>query len=198
MKVPDEFLGLISQDSFINKNSITIKFGSKFNHKQLKLPFNPSNIPICLMNLEQKVMADMKDAMKSKDEATLRALRAIKAEIIKAKTDPGAGGEVSAEKELSLLKKMMKQRKDSLEIYQQQNREDLAKKEQEEIAVIEKFLPKQLSGDELKAELQQIVAETGAVSPADMGKVMGAATKKLAGRADGKTISAMVKELLAK
>jgi len=150
------------------------------------------------MSLEQKVMAEMKDAMKSKDEATLRALRAIKAEIITARTDPGAGGEVSEEKELSLLQKMMKQRKDSLEIYQQQNREDLAKKEQEEIIVIERFLPKQLAGDELKAELQQIISETGASSPADMGKVMGVATKKLAGRADGKSISAMVKELLAK
>jgi uncharacterized protein YqeY len=150
------------------------------------------------MSLEQKVMTEMKEAMKSKDEANLRALRAIKAEIIKAKTEPGAGGEISADKELSMLQKMMKQRKDSLEIYQQQNREDLAKKEQEEIAVIEKFLPKQLSGDELKAELQQIISETGASSPADMGKVMGAATKKLAGRADGKTISALVKELLAK
>lgn len=150
------------------------------------------------MSLEQKVMAEMKDAMKSKDEATLRGLRAIKAEIIKAKTEPGAGGEVSADKELSMLQKMMKQRKDSLEIYQQQNRPDLAKKEEEEIAVIEKFLPKQLSSDELKSELQQIIAETGASSPADMGKVMGAATKKLAGRADGKTISATVKELLAK
>ena len=150
------------------------------------------------MSLEQQVMAEMKDAMKAKDEASLRALRAIKAEIIKAKTDPGANGEVSSEKELSLLQKMMKQRKDSLEIYQQQNREDLAKKEQEEISVIEKFLPKQLSGDELKAELQEIISETGASSPADMGKVMGVATKKLAGRADGKSISAMVKELLAK
>lgn len=150
------------------------------------------------MSLEQQVMAEMKDAMKAKDEASLRALRAIKAEIIKAKTDPGANGEVSAEKELSFLQKMMKQRKDSLEIYQQQNREDLAKKEQEEISVIEKFLPKQLSGDELKAELQEIISETGASSPADMGKVMGTATKKLAGRADGKSISAMVKELLAK
>jgi uncharacterized protein YqeY len=150
------------------------------------------------MNLEQKIMAEMKEAMKSKDEATLRGLRAIKAEIIKAKTEPGAGGEISSEKEVSLLQKMMKQRKDSLEIYQQQNREDLAKKELEEIAVIEKFLPKQLSGDELKKELQQIIAETGASSPADMGKVMGAATKKLAGRADGKSVSAMVKELLAK
>lgn len=150
------------------------------------------------MSLEQKVMAEMKDAMKSKDEAALRALRAIKAEIIKAKTEPGAGGEVSADKELSLLQKMMKQRKDSLEIYQQQNRADLAKKEEEEIAVIEKFLPKQLSGEELKVELQQIISETGASSPADMGKVMGVATKKLAGKADGKSISAMVKELLAK
>ena len=150
------------------------------------------------MNLEQKVMAEMKEAMKSKDEASLRALRAIKAEIIKAKTEPGAGGEISADKELSMLQKMMKQRKDSLEIYQQQNREDLSKKEQEEMAVIEKFLPQQLSVDELKAELQQIISETGASSAADMGKVMGAATKKLAGRADGKTVSAMVKELLAK
>jgi uncharacterized protein len=150
------------------------------------------------MSLEQTVMAEMKEAMKSKDEATLRGLRAIKAEIIKAKTEPGAGGEVSAEKELSLLQKMMKQRKESLEIYQQQNREDLAKKEQEEIAVIEKFLPKQLSGAELKTELQKIISETGASTPADMGKVMGVATKKLTGRADGKSISAMVKELLAK
>lgn len=150
------------------------------------------------MNLEQKVMAEMKDAMKSKDEAALRGLRAIKAEIIKAKTEPGAGGEVTAEKELGMLQKMMKQRKDSLEIYEQQNREDLAKKEREEIALIEKFLPKQLSADELRTELQKIISETGASSPADMGKVMGAATKQLAGRADGKTISTMVKELLAR
>jgi uncharacterized protein len=150
------------------------------------------------MSLEQKVMGEMKEAMKARNEGTLRALRAIKAEIIKAKTDPGAGGEVSADKELTLLQKMMKQRKDSLEIYQQQNRADLAKKEEEEIAVIERFLPKQLSADELKQELQQIISETGASSPADMGKIMGLATKKLAGKADGKTISAMVKELLAK
>jgi len=150
------------------------------------------------MSLEQKVMAEMKDAMKSKNEGTLRALRGIKAEIIKARTEPGAAGEVSAEKEVSLLQKMMKQRKDSLEIYQQQNRQDLAKKEIEEISVIERFLPQQLTGAELKAELEQIISDTGAASAADMGKVMGAATKKLAGRADGKTISAMVKELLAK
>lgn len=142
-------------------------------------------------------MAEMKEAMKAKDEGQLRALRAIKAEIIKAKTEPGAGGEISADKEISMLQKMMKQRRDSLEIYQQQNREDLASKEREEMSVIEKFLPAQMSAEELRAELKQVIAETGASSPADMGKVMGAANKKLAGRADGKTISAMVKELLS-
>lgn len=150
------------------------------------------------MSLEMKIMAEMKEAMKAKDEATLRGLRAIKAEIIKAKTEPGAGGEISEEKEVSLLQKMMKQRRDSLEIYQQQSRADLAQKEQEEMAVIEKFLPKQLSAEEIKAALQKIIAETGASSPADMGKVMGIATKQLAGKADGKTISAMVRELLSK
>ncbi|HEU4901794.1 MAG TPA: GatB/YqeY domain-containing protein [Flavisolibacter sp.] len=150
------------------------------------------------MSLELQVMAEMKEAMKAKDEATLRGLRAIKAEIIKAKTEPGAGGDVSAEKEVSLLQKMVKQRRDSLDIYKQQNRADLAQKEEEEIRVIEKFLPKQLSPEELKAALQQIIAETGATSPADMGKVMGVATKQLAGKADGKSISATVKELLAK
>ena len=150
------------------------------------------------MNLEQKVMAEMKEAMKAKEEGTLRGLRAIKAEIIKAKTEPGAGGEITPEKELSVLQKMMKQRRDSLEIFQQQNRTDLAQKEQEEMKVIEKFLPQQLNPEQLKSEIQQIISETGASSPADMGKVMGAANKKLAGRADGKSISAVVKELLAK
>jgi uncharacterized protein YqeY len=150
------------------------------------------------MMLEQKVMAEMKEAMKSKNEAQLRGLRAIKAEIIKAKTEPGAGGEVSAEKEISMLQKMVKQRRDALEIYTAQNRTDLAQKEQEEIDIIEKFLPRQLNEAELRSELQKIIAETGAASPADMGKVMGAATKKLAGRADGKSISAAVKELLSK
>ena len=150
------------------------------------------------MSLEQKIMAEMKDAMKAKDEAALRGLRAIKAEIIKAKTEPGAHGEISGDTEIKMLQKMVKQRKDSLEIYQQQSRNDLAQKEQEELAIIEKFLPAQMSEEELKKELQQIIAETGASSPADMGKVMGSATKKLAGRADGKAISAAVKELLAK
>ena len=150
------------------------------------------------MSLEQQVMAEMKEAMKAKDEGTLRGLRAIKAEIIKAKTEPGAGGEISVEKEQSMLQKMVKQRRDSLDIYKQQARKDLAQKEEEEIKIIEKFLPKQLSAEELQEALRQIIAETGASSPADMGKVMGTATKQLAGKADGRAISAMVKELLAK
>ena len=150
------------------------------------------------MSLELQVMAEMKDAMKAKAEATLRGLRAIKAEIIKAKTEPGAHGEISAETEQKMLQKMMKQRKDSLEIYQQQNREDLAQKELDEIAVIEKFMPKQMSEAELKEAVAKIITEVGASSAADMGKVMGAATKQLAGKSDGKTISAVVKELLTK
>lgn len=149
------------------------------------------------MSLEEKVMTGMKEAMKSKNEALLRGLRAIKAEIIKAKTEPGANGQINAEGELKLLQKLVKQRKDSLEIFQQQNREDLAKKEQEEIAVIEQFLPKQLDADELKKIITEIITTTGAAGPHDMGKVMGVASKQLAGQADGKTISAVVKELLA-
>jgi uncharacterized protein len=150
------------------------------------------------MNLEQKIMADLKTAMLAKDEVGLRSLRAIKAAIIIAKTSEGAKGEISDEDETKLLQKLVKSRKDSLEIFQQQNRPELAKKEEEEIAVIEKFLPKQMSADEVKAELIKIFAEVGASSPADMGKVMGVATKQLAGKADGKTISSLVKELLAK
>jgi uncharacterized protein YqeY len=149
------------------------------------------------MSLEQKVMADLKTAMLAKDEKSLRSLRAIKAAIILAKTAEGAGGEIKEEDEIKLLQKLIKQRKDSLEIYQSQQRKDLAQKEEEEIFVIEKFLPKQISGAELKTILQKIVTETGASSPADMGKVMAAATKQLAGKADGKTISATVKEILA-
>lgn len=150
------------------------------------------------MSLEEKVMAEMKDAMKAKDEAALRGLRAIKAEIIKAKTEPGAGGQLNADVEIKMLQKMMKQRKDALEIYQQQNRSDLAQKEQEEITLIEKFLPKQMSEEELKDALKKIISEVGALSPADMGKVMAVATKQLAGKADGKAISSAVKELLSK
>ena len=150
------------------------------------------------MSLEQKVMGELKTAMLAKDEKALRSLRAIKAAILLAKTSEGSGGDLKEDDEIKLLQKLVKQRKDSLEIYQQQSRADLAQKEREEIEVIEKFLPKQLSADELKAELSKIIADVGASSPADMGKVMGAATKQLAGKADGKTISALVKELLAK
>src|ERR1700751_896255 len=148
------------------------------------------------MSLEQKIMADLKIAMLAKDEKALRGLRAIKAAILLAKTSEGAGGELNEDDEIKLLQKLVKQRKDSLEIYQQQNRSDLAKKEQEEIEVIEKFLPKQLSAEELQLKKKKIIAETGVTSPSDMGKVMGAASKKLSGKADGKTISAVVKELL--
>ena len=150
------------------------------------------------MNLEQKIMGQLKTAMLAKDEKSVRSLRAIKAAIILAKTAEGAGGEIKEEDEIKLLQKLVKQRKDSLEIFQQQNRADLAQKEMEEISVIEKFLPKQLSAEELNELIKGIIKETGASSPADMGKVMGVATKQLAGKADGKTISAFVKELLAK
>ena len=142
-------------------------------------------------------MGELKTAMLAKDEKGLRSLRAVKAAILLAKTSEGANGELKEEDEIKLLQKLVKQRKDSLEIFTQQNRDDLAQKEKEEIEVIEKFLPKQMSADELKTELKQIIAEVGASSPADMGKVMGAASKKFAGKADGKTISAIVKEILA-
>ena len=150
------------------------------------------------MGLEQQIMAEMKEAMKSKNEGVLRSLRAIKAEIIKAKTEPGAGGEIDEATEQKFLQKMMKQRKDSLEIFEKQGRADLAIKEKEEMEVIERFLPKQLSEAEIKDAVAKIIAETGASTAADMGKVMGVASKELAGKADGKTISSIVKELLAK
>ena len=143
-------------------------------------------------------MGELKTAMLAKDEGALRGLRAIKAAIIIARTSEGAGGELKEEDETKLLQKLVKQRKDSLAIYQEQKRPDLAKKEEEEIAVIEKFLPKQLDEAALRTILARIIAETGASSPADMGKVMGIATKELAGQADGKTIGAVAKELLAK
>lgn len=150
------------------------------------------------MALEQTIMADMKQAMLAKDEKTLRSVRAVKAAIIQAKTAEGAGGELKAEDEVKLLQKLVKQRKDSLGIYQQAGRTDLARKEQEEIEVIEKYLPAQLDNDALKEAIAGIVSATGASSPADMGKVMAAATRQLSGRADGKAISAIVKELLAR
>lgn len=149
------------------------------------------------MNLEQQIMSQMKEAMKSKNEASLRGLRAIKAAILIFKTAEG-NKEITADDEIKLLQKLVKQRKDSLEIFQQQKRDDLAKKEGEEIAIIEQFLPKQLNAEELKIVIADIIKQTGATSAADMGKVMGVASKQLAGKADGKTISTMVKELLSK
>src|SRR6187549_3936734 len=149
------------------------------------------------MSLEEKIMTDLKTAMLAKDEASLRSLRAIKAAILLAKTSEGAGGELKDEDEIKLLQKLVKQRRDSAEIFHQQNREDLAVKEEDEIRVIEKFLPKQLDGEELKAILRSIITQTGASSPSDLGKVMGVATRQLAGKADGKAISTAVKELLS-
>ena len=148
------------------------------------------------MALEEKIMTDLKAAMLAKDEKSLRSLRAIKAAIITAKTAEGAGGVLQEDDEIKLLQKLVKQRKDSLEIFEKQNREDLAQKEKEEIEVIERFLPKQISPEELRVVIEAIINETGAASPADMGKVMGVANKQLAGKADGKTIAAMVKDLL--
>ena len=139
----------------------------------------------------------MKPAMMAKDEATLRGLRAVKAAIQIAKTEKGASDTLTDDQEIKLLQKLVKQRKDALEIYDKEKREDLAQKEREEILVIEKFLPQQMSQDELRAELKKIIEQVGVTGPQDMGKVMGVATKAFAGRADGKTISATVKELLS-
>jgi uncharacterized protein YqeY len=149
------------------------------------------------MALEQQIMTELKAAMLAKDEAALRSLRAIKAAILLAKTSEGAAGELSADGEIKLLQKMVKQRKDSLEIFTQQGREDLAQKEREEIAVIEKFLPQQMDPAEVRAVLVQLVAKAGASTTADMGKVMGLANKELAGKAEGKLISTIVRELLS-
>ena len=147
------------------------------------------------MSLETKINTDLKTAMKAKDQVALRGIRAIKSAILLLKTD-GTGSEITEDKEIKLLQKLVKQRKDSLDIFEKQNREDLAVKEREEIAVIEKYLPKQMDAAELEALIKQIIEQTGASSMKDMGKVMGMASQQLAGKADGKTISTMVKQLL--
>jgi uncharacterized protein YqeY len=147
------------------------------------------------MSLEQAINDGIKAAMKARNEPELRGLRAIKSAILLEKT--AGKGELDAAGELKMLQKLAKQRKDSLDIFRSQKREDLARKEEEELAVIERFLPRQMSEEELRNALKEIIATTGASSPADMGKVMGVASKQLAGKADGKTISALVKELLA-
>ncbi len=149
------------------------------------------------MSLEQKVADGIKQAMLSRDEKTLRSLRAIKSAILNEKTSPGFSGSISETDEIKILQKLVKQRKDSLDIYEKQGREDLAGKEKEEVEVIESFLPKQLSVEEIKPLISKIISDSGASSMADMGKVMGMANKELAGKADGKMISSVVKELLS-
>ncbi len=149
------------------------------------------------MSIFDQVNEGIKNAMKNKEEATLRALRGVKSALLLAKTEKGAADELSEEKEIQVLQKLVKQRKESLEIYTAQNRADLAAVESEEIAVIEKFLPKQMDEAEVRSILQNIISTVGATGPQDMGKVMGVATKQLAGKADGKLISTLVKELLA-
>lgn len=149
------------------------------------------------MDLFETVNEGIKNAMKARDRVRLEALKGIKKEFLEAKTAPGANGELPDDKAMSILVKMAKQRKESADIYVQNNRQDLADGELQELAVIEEFLPKPLSAEELEAELKAIIAETGAASAKDMGKVMGVASKRLQGRADGRAISAKVKELLA-
>lgn len=148
------------------------------------------------MNLFDKVSEDIKKAMLARDKVRLEALRGIKKEFLEAKTAKGANGELTDETATKILVKMVKQRKESASIYKENNRPELAENELAEASVIEEYLPKQLSEDELEAELKAIISEVGAEGPKDMGKVMGVATKKLAGKAEGKAISAKVKEIL--
>ncbi len=148
------------------------------------------------MSLEKKVVDQMKEAMKAKDKTKLEALRGIKSSIMTAKTEKGAQAELSEAEELKLLQRLQKQRKDSLEIYQEQNRSDLAQDEEAQLAIIESFLPQQMSEAELRSYVQTVIEKTGAQGPKDMGKVMGMANKELAGRADGKAISSVAKDLL--
>lgn len=148
------------------------------------------------MALREQIDADIKQAMLAKDQNKLRALRAIKSMILLEASKEGAGADLKPEEEMRILTKAVKQRKDSADIYRQQGREDLLKTEEDEINIIENYLPKQLSEAELKEKVQNIITRLGASSPSDLGKVMGAATKELAGLAEGKTVSALVKQLL--
>jgi uncharacterized protein YqeY len=150
------------------------------------------------MNLFDRVSEDIKDAMRAKDKIRLEALRGIKKEFIEAKTAKGAGDELSDDAAVLILQKMVKQRKDSAGIYKSQNREDLAEDELAQVAVLEEYLPRQLTQDELDTKIAEIITQVGATSPADMGKVMGVATKTLAGVAAGKAVSETVKKLLNK
>ena len=149
------------------------------------------------MNLFDKVSGDINTALLARDKVRLEALRGIKKEFLEAKTDKGGDGELSDDAALKILAKMVKQRKESASIYTEQNREDLAGEELAQAAIIEEYLPKQLSEEELTAALKEIIARVGATSAKEMGKVMGTASKELAGKAEGKAISAKVRELLA-
>ena len=148
------------------------------------------------MNLETQIMGQLKEAMKAKNTIALEALRAVKSELLLAKTS-GAGSELSEDQEIALLQKLVKQRKEAAEQFEANDRKELAEKELAQAEVIQQFLPAQLTDEELTAAITEIVAEVGATSPKDMGKVMGAASSKLAGKAEGKLISAKVKDILA-
>lgn len=148
------------------------------------------------MSLKSNIEGGIKDAMRAKDQDRLRALRAIKSLILLEETSGNSTGELTTDAEMKILTKAAKQRRDSMEVFVAQGRSDLAEKEQAELTVIEEFLPKQLTEEELKAKLTEIIARVGASAPSDMGKVMGVATKELAGLADGKVVSATVKALL--
>ncbi len=148
------------------------------------------------MSLELTINEQLKKAMLAKDEKGLRGLRAIKSAILLAKTAEGGAAGLSEEAEIKMLQKLVKQRKDSIEVFETQGREDLAVKEREEVEVIEQFLPKQMSNEEIKLAVAEVIKESGLSGMSALGQVMGLATKKLAGKADGKAISAVVKELL--
>ena len=149
------------------------------------------------MDLFDKISDDIKKAMLARDAVRLESLRGIKKEFLEAKTAKGSDGTLPDEKAVQILSKMIKQRKESADIYTQQNRPELAEAELAQAAVIEEYMPKQLSDEELTAALREIIARVGATSPKEMGKVMGVASKELAGKAEGRAISAKVKELLA-
>ncbi len=148
------------------------------------------------MSLEKLINDDIKAAMLARDKQKLEALRAVKSAILLAKTDKGGAGEIEEDAEMKILQKLVKQRRESAEIYKQQGRAALAEEEIFQLAIIEKYLPAQVSEEEVKKIIREIIAETGAASIKDMGRVMGLATKKLAGQADNKLISGLVKELL--
>lgn len=149
------------------------------------------------MTLKQQIDNDIKAAMLAKNKEELEALRGIKSQILLAETEKGGSGNIAQDVEMKLLTKAAKQRKESIEIFAKEGRDDLAKREQFQLDVISRYLPKQLSEAEITEELKKIIATVGAKGPQDMGKVMGTATKQLAGKADGKVISDLVKKLLA-